>query len=294
MSTSAAEAATWSPLVPLRAAGSRLPLVLLPGLGGDARYYAELVENLGDDQPVYVFRPRGLDQELPPHITIADMLDDYLAALRELQPAGPYRLAGWSTGGTFAFALAEALERAGEEVTMLALFDSPLPSICDDVDFEDDARFFCDLVNIANRCSGADVRISYERLSRFAPDEQFGAALEEARKTGMIPPDTPESFVRRLVHVGEANVRVLQSYRPSALATPVLFFVPETKGALAELSGRTPPSDEDLGWSREVAQAVEIHVVPGDHFSIMIGESAAKIARELAPHLCIERAAATA
>ena len=47
-----------------------------------------------------------------------EMIADYAAALRELQPAGPYHLAGWSTGGIFAFALAEALERAGDEVAL--------------------------------------------------------------------------------------------------------------------------------------------------------------------------------
>ena len=96
--------------------GNRPPLILLPALGGDIRYYADLVQQLGDDQPVYAFRPRGIDQDLPPHLTMEEMIADYLAALRELQPAGPYYLAGWSTGGVFAFALAEALERAGEEV----------------------------------------------------------------------------------------------------------------------------------------------------------------------------------
>ena len=60
---------------------------------------------------------------------MADMLKDYLPALRELQTSGPYHLAGWSTGGTFAFALAEALERAGEQVGLIALLDSPLPSV---------------------------------------------------------------------------------------------------------------------------------------------------------------------
>jgi acyl transferase domain-containing protein/thioesterase domain-containing protein len=277
---------TWSPLVPLRSDGTRPPLILLPALGGDARYYADLVQQLDDDQPAYVFRPRGLDQDLPPHLTIDDMIGDYLAALRELQPKGPYQLAGWSTGGTFAFALAEALERAGEEVAFLALMDSPLPSLCDDIDVEDDARFFCDLVNFANRISGLDGRINYQKLAALAPAEQFTAALDEARAIGMIPAETPESFIRQLVHVGEANVRVLQSYRPRAIAAPVVFFVPETKEALAELSGRTPPSDADLGWSREIGQSSELHTVPGDHFSMMVGESATIIANELAQLLC--------
>ncbi len=97
--TGGADSERWTPLLPLRETGSRPPLILLPALGGDSRYYIELVQQLGDDQPVYVFRPRGLDQDLPPHLTIAEMIDDYLAALRELQPAGPYHLAGWSTGG---------------------------------------------------------------------------------------------------------------------------------------------------------------------------------------------------
>jgi thioesterase domain-containing protein len=261
-------------------------------LGGDARYYTELVHELGDDQPVYVFRPRGLDQDLPPHTTIAEMIDDYLPALRELQPTGPYHLAGWSTGGTFAFALAEALERAGDDVAIVALVDSPLPSICDDVDVEDDARFFCDLVNFANRCSGANARINYEKLSRLAPADQFSAAVAEARQTGMIPPEAPEEFVRRLVHVGEANVRVLQSYEPSELSVPVQFFAAEIKGALAELSGREPPSDEDLGWSRQIGQAVELHRLPGDHFTMMAGKSSTLLAQELARHLSAKQVAA--
>lgn len=276
---------TWTPLVPLRETGSCSPLFLLPGLGGDARYYADLVEHLGDDQPVYVFRPLGLDQALPPHLTIDEMMADYLPALREVQPVGPYYLAGWSLGGAFAFALAQAIERAGDEVALIALMDSPLPSICDDVDVEDDARFLCDLVNFANHCAGEAVRIDYEKIEQLPTAERFAAALADARSTGLVPPEMPEEFIRQLVLVGEANVRALQSYRPQPLAAALQFFTPETKEALAELSGRTPPSDDDLGWSREIGQTVELHRMPGDHFSLMIGKSAALIARELARHL---------
>src|SRR5262249_24594677 len=114
---------TWTPLLPLREMGSGPPLILLPALGGDSRYYMDLVQQLGNEQRVYVYRPRGLDQDLPPHRTIDEMIADYLPALYALQPTGPYYLAGWSTGGAYAFALAEALERDGKKVAMLALFD---------------------------------------------------------------------------------------------------------------------------------------------------------------------------
>ncbi len=280
-SESGDDAEVWSPLIPLRSSGTRAPLILLPALGGDSRHYADLTEKFDDDQPLYIFRPRGIDQDLPPHLRIEEMVDDYLAALRELQPSGPYHLAGWSTGGAFAFALAEALENAGEEVATLALFDSPLPSICDDVDVDDHARFFCDLINFANRSVGMDGQIDYAKVAKLPDAEQFTAALEQARDSGMIPPETPEAFIRKLVDVGEANVRVLQTYKPHSLSVTPQFFKPVIKGALEEVSGRTPPPDVDLGWQRFVGQSVELHNVPGDHFSMMTGEGAAEIVRHL-------------
>jgi thioesterase domain-containing protein len=230
---------------------------------------------------VYAFRPRGVDQDLPPHLTMDDMIADYAAALRGLQPSGPYHLAGWSTGGIYAFALAEALQRGGDEVALVGLFDTPLPTICAGVDVEDDARFLCSLVNFANRFAGTSVRVDYDQLLALPNDQRFPAALAEARRDGLIPAETPESFVRRLVHVGEANVRVIQSYRTRRIARPVQLFVPETKGGLAEVSGREMPADEDHGWSTAVGQAVELHTVPGDHFTMMVDGGAEQIARRL-------------
>jgi acyl transferase domain-containing protein/NADPH:quinone reductase-like Zn-dependent oxidoreductase/thioesterase domain-containing protein/NADP-dependent 3-hydroxy acid dehydrogenase YdfG/acyl carrier protein len=284
-SDESAQAERWAPLLALRSSGSRPPLVLLPALGGDVRCYADLVQELGDDQPVYAFRPRGADQELPPHLTIDEMMADYLAALREFQPTGPYCLAGWSTGGIFAFALAAALERAGDEVALLAMFDSPVPSICDDVDVEDDVRFLCDLVNYTNRFSGSDMPFTYEDLAALPPEARFPTALEEARRRGVVPAETPESIIRRLVHVGEANVRAIQSYAPRPLRSRVQLFVPFDRRGLAEVSGRVTSPQADNGWSEEVGQTVELHELPGDHFTIMLGEGAVKIASILASQL---------
>ncbi len=188
----------WKPLVALQSRGSRPPLVFLPALGGDARYYAELVERLGGDQPAYAFRPRGIDQDLPPHQTMEEMIIDYTAALRDLQPTGPYYLAGWSTGGIYAFALAQALESLGDEVALAALFGSPLHSICNDVDLEDEARFLCDLINFANCFTGTKARVDYHELMALPPAERFRAAFAEAKQQGTVPETTPEAYIRRL------------------------------------------------------------------------------------------------
>ncbi len=271
----------WAPLMALQSSGSRPPLLLLPALGGDIRCYADLVQLLDEEQPVYAFRPRGIDQDLPPHLTMEEMIGDYVAAVRELQPDGPYHVAGWSAGGVVAFALAEALEREGEEVALFAMFDAPLPSTFKNVNVDDDAQFLRELVSFASRFSGTDIQINHEELNKLPPDEQFKFALAEARKTGIVPAETPEAYIRRLVRAGEANVRVLQGYEPNQLNTPIRLFVPSSKTALVGLADIAAVGDEDHGWSSRDGQVVEIHEVPGDHFSMMIGEGAALIAQHL-------------
>ena len=89
---------------------------------------------------------------------------------------------------------------------------------------------------------------------KLAPEDRFPFALAEARKSGIVPAETPEAYIRRLVHVGEANVRVLQGYEPKTLTTPIRLFVPTSKTALEGLAGIAPASDEDRGWSSREGQ----------------------------------------
>ena len=55
---------------------------------------------------------------------LGEIAQDYLAQVREMQPHGPYLLAGWSFGGVVAQEMAVALENLGEDVPVLILFDA--------------------------------------------------------------------------------------------------------------------------------------------------------------------------
>lgn len=53
---------------------------------------------------------------------------EYATRIREVQPEGPYRLLGWSVGGTLAYGVAAELVAAGHAVEFVALLDSyPAP-----------------------------------------------------------------------------------------------------------------------------------------------------------------------
>lgn len=59
--------------------------------------------------------------------SLTSLATTHLDSIREIQPHGPYRLAGFSLGGLVAYEMAQQLRAAGEVVEMLFLLDSMSP-----------------------------------------------------------------------------------------------------------------------------------------------------------------------
>ena len=114
----------WSPLVTIQASGSRPPFFCIHGAGGNVLIYRELSRNLGSDQPFYGLQCQGLDGSCPPLTTVEDMAALYVRAIRRQQAHGPYLVGGYCGGGLIAYEVAQQLKGAGEDVALLALFDT--------------------------------------------------------------------------------------------------------------------------------------------------------------------------
>jgi phthiocerol/phenolphthiocerol synthesis type-I polyketide synthase E len=114
----------WSPLVAIQAAGSRPPFFCIHGAGGNVLIYRELALNLGSDQPFYGLQSPGLDGSCAPLTRVEDMAALYVKEIRKVRPIGPYFLGGYCGGGTIAYEVAQQLSRNGDQVALLALFDS--------------------------------------------------------------------------------------------------------------------------------------------------------------------------
>ncbi|MFF4732253.1 amino acid adenylation domain-containing protein [Streptomyces mirabilis] len=79
------------------------------------------------DRPAYALQARGCNGTDPLAESVQQMVDDYLDRILEIQPEGPYNLVGWSFSGPVVHALAEAMDRRGHEVGLLAILDA-MPS----------------------------------------------------------------------------------------------------------------------------------------------------------------------
>lgn len=118
----------WEYLVEVQPGGHRLPLFIVPGAGDTGLYLRDLAKYLGSDQPLCGFHAQGLDGRKPFHASVDEMAKQYVHELRRLQPEGPYFLGGYSFGGIVAYEMAQHLQRAGQQVALLALFDTPGPA----------------------------------------------------------------------------------------------------------------------------------------------------------------------
>jgi thioesterase domain-containing protein len=266
-----------SALVSIQPKGEEVPFFCVHPGGGNVLCYRELSNHLGFERPFYGLQARGLDENQVPQTRIEDMAAYYIAAIRSVQPDGPYLLGGWSMGGVVAYEMAQQLGAQGQQVSLLALMDSR-PFIDDAAPLEEITL----LVNFA-RDLGLSVdglKFSTDELAKLDSEELLSYVLQRAMEAGIVPQDIQLAHARRLFEVFKINVRAMQSYRPQPSSTRVTLLKAE------QATVETP--DETMGWGALTSGKVEIHTVPGSHFTIVREPYVRSLAEQLAD--CINKA----
>ncbi|WP_312654278.1 thioesterase domain-containing protein, partial [Aminipila sp.] len=102
-------------------------LFLIHDVSGDILAYSHLCNNLTSDFNYWGIRAKNIKGLAPENLRIEEIASCYMEKIKNIQPNGSYHLGGWSTGGSIAFELATQLEKNGEEVEKLWLFDADAP-----------------------------------------------------------------------------------------------------------------------------------------------------------------------
>ena len=266
-----------SALVGIQPNGEGTPFFCVHPGGGNVLCYKELANHLGSERPFYGLQARGLAENQIPHTRIEDMAAYYIDAIRTLQPDGPYLIGGWSMGGVVAYEMARQLETRGEQVSLLALLDArPVTSVAEAAPLDELTL----LTNFA-RDLGLPVdglQLSTSELAELDADELLSYVLQRAIDAGVVPGDIQLAHARRLFEVFKINVQAMQSYRPKASSTRVTLIK----------AGEQELADEIMGWGALTSGEIEIHRVPGSHFTIVREPYVSSLAERLAA--CIDRA----
>ncbi|AZC38807.1 non-ribosomal peptide synthetase [Pseudomonas chlororaphis] len=107
--------------------GTGQPVFCFHPAGGTVYCYLSLAARLKDSYSVYGVLNEAYLHEDWSETSWQAMVQRYVGNIRKVQPHGPYRLLGWSLGGSIAMDAASELEAMGEEVSFLGLFDPTPP-----------------------------------------------------------------------------------------------------------------------------------------------------------------------
>lgn len=241
---------SYSSLVPIRAAGTYLPLFLIHPFDGNVLCYQDLVDNLTVEQPAYGLQALGLNPQCEPHTKIEQMATYYIDLLKTVQPRGPYFLLGWSMGSLIAFEMAQQLIQQNESIAFLALLDPFTPAMMSlSIPDEDLALLALGLVGNLN--------VDLELLTQFTPDQRLNYVLEKAKQNNLIPDDFDLTQVHHLLKISKLNFQAGQNYSLQYYSGKIhLFKAAETDANL------------EAAWDK-LAFDIEKTLVPGDHYNML-------------------------
>lgn len=270
-------------LVPLQMGGRSPAFFAIHPVGGSVLSYGRMAALIGAEQNFYGLQSIPLRPERA-FDSIPELAARYVEEMREVQPAGPYLLGGWSLGGTIAVEMARQLKSVGESVALLALIDSWAPTGRVERTREDRiVEWFCrDVGGIARK----DIRALLAELRANEPVSAQRAA-ELLRGHGIVSDEVTEAALVERCAQYARNVRAGATFEPLAYPGPAMLIRaakrPSRDEFLLHPALRNPPlEDPTQGWAAYILGGLELHEAPGDHYGVVGPEGVATTAKLLA------------
>jgi len=243
----------WSPLVTIcKGDAGVAPLFCVHGAGGNVLNFKVISDRLGAQLPFHGLQAQGVDGRLQPLKSVEEMAEQYVDAVRAVQPRGPYQLAGYSAGGVIALEMAQRLKAAGAEVRLLAMIDTLAP-----VAARTPVAAWRKLWLLRHWSMRFALERPQRRRAGRAAAAEYAVALQRLARGEPLPPEMLEH------HLFNNFIEAQARYTPQAYEGDVVLF----KAAQAETQYLA--AGNTLGWEGHVRGAIRVVDIPGSHFSMM-------------------------
>ncbi len=256
-------------IVPIRTRGSRPPLFLVHGVGGDVLGFFSLVKRLPSDQPVYGIQAQALQTDGPTFVQLKDMAAYYVREVCRVQPTGPYSFLGLSFGGLVAYEMAQQLQAKGEEVRMLGMLDTWQPTY----------------QRRHPKAASTVTRIYNRLVVAWLNTRRLGLSSKVKYARNRLKNRMLRQLYRQAAARGTANLtETMKSVRDINWIAGINYQVLPYDGhvtlfrAMEEGDWGLP---EDLGWRAMARGGVEILRFPGDHGQVLAEPSVSLLAEKL-------------
>jgi len=244
-------------VMPLQEGHGVIPFFAVAAPGVDTTGFALLARQMGKDQATYKLQPAApvvWDRPFSKQ-ELRQLAQECIAAMRSVQPQGPYSLGGMCEGVLIAQQMIIELESQGEEVGLFAIFDTWV------------------LENSQIRPLWAvDYYLQRFRIFRSQPSQEQHARLRRLLKRLLLPKNVPEGSGWTGVYWPS------ETFRPPRFQAPVLLFK-RTRQPYYYVR------DRQMGWSTRSEGGVEICEINCQHIEVLRPPHVQIIGQKLASRL---------
>ncbi|TBW50330.1 alpha/beta fold hydrolase, partial [Marinobacter halodurans] len=248
----------------LRTTGFRKPLFIVhDGLGLDS-YISGLADHIDSDTPIYGLSAIPADEPQPP--TLQEQACRHVKMIRDVQPEGPYRIAGWCAGGFFAYEIAVQLLGQDQQVEFVGLFDSYAPETRNLREDWTVNTFLLEFCNELGRTKGLA-----ESCASMANELGFFDLLERFREMRALPEKLESLKDEQIWQLSNRCVvisKAISAYSRFPVPMPIHLFIAEEKapGGIE--------TDDAMGWTSTMPSHLIRKVkVPGNHETMVKGHA---------------------
>jgi thioesterase domain-containing protein len=209
-------------LLPIRVSGGKPPLFCMHPATGPSWCFMPLARHVPDDIPLYGLQSPALDGigEVPG--SVRELAGICVQQIRAVQPAGPYHLLGFSSGGILAHEIAVQLQAAGQQVAALIIMDA-YP---------------------ASQAPGPQDRPGAGPDDPVDPGDPGAETARIAdlihREAGQVFGGISEEEYQRLARITRANTAITRAHEPGVFRGPALLLVAAQSRAVPAAGPWTP------------------------------------------------------
>lgn len=218
-----------------------LPIFFIHPAGGTVFCYQNLIQCLNNNTTCYAIQDPSIDEQKILFSSIEEMAKTYIQFIQSIQPHGPYKLVGYSAGGTIAVEITRQLIQLGEKIQFVFLLDTWAKI------------FHSNTIEIQDHIKTI-LMTQYESTKR-----------SEHRK--LIKSSVSIIDLEFWLKLGMHHMDLVFNYQPpTQLDTQlILFKAQESVGAaLGNLTSET-----NNYWHEVCNQSILVHEIPGSHESIL-------------------------
>ena len=224
--------------ISVRRTGAQHPLFLVHEGTGAVQYAQMLAPDIDDNIPIYALP--SVSAAEPQLRTVEGMAMRHVRMIRTVQPAGPYRVAGWSFGGTLGYEIAAQLIGQDQVIEFLGLIDTIFLT-GDNVGHGivlDEKRWllrFLQTEDIDERTPS-----SFEELASAARTVDCETLVKKCEEMMLLPP-----YLKEVLGYRWDVYRALSEYFPQPIPIPIHLFSAQGE----------PNTDLRRGWQNLCPEA---------------------------------------